>query len=37
MQMEDQIAVIYAAMNGAGIALAWDWHVEQFTRKVVNW
>jgi LysR family glycine cleavage system transcriptional activator len=28
MQMEDQIAVIYAAMNGAGIALAWDWHVD---------
>ena len=27
IQMEDQIAVVHAAMNGAGIALAWDWHV----------
>lgn len=28
IQMEDQIAVIHAAQNGLGIALAWDWHVE---------
>lgn len=28
MQMEDQVAVIHAAMNGGGIALAWDWHVQ---------
>ncbi len=29
MVMEDQIAVIQAALNDAGIALAWDWHIEQ--------
>lgn len=29
IQMEDQIAVIHAAQNGLGIALAWDWHVEE--------
>lgn len=28
IQMEDQIAVVHAAQNGLGIALAWDWHVE---------
>jgi len=28
IQMEDQVGVIHAALNGAGIALAWDWHVE---------
>ena len=28
IQMEDQIAVVHAAINGAGIALAWDWHVK---------
>ena len=28
IQMEDQVAVIHGALNGAGIALAWDWHVK---------
>lgn len=28
LRMEDQIAVLHAAMGGAGIALAWDWHVD---------
>lgn len=27
MLMEDQIGVIQAALNDAGIALAWDWHI----------
>ncbi|RBP79001.1 LysR family transcriptional regulator [Marinomonas rhizomae] len=28
IQMEDQIAVVHAAQNGLGIALAWDWHIK---------
>ena len=32
IQMEDQIAVIHAAQNGLGIALAWDWHVEDLIK-----
>ena len=28
MRLEDQISIIYAAINGVGIALVWDWHVE---------
>ncbi|MGF1733801.1 LysR substrate-binding domain-containing protein [Photobacterium satsumensis] len=27
--MTDQVAVIQAAINDAGIALVWDWHVEE--------
>ena len=27
--VEDQVAVIQAAINDAGIALAWDWHVRE--------
>lgn len=30
LQMEDQIAITQAALNDAGIALAWDWHVQPF-------
>lgn len=33
MQMEDQIAVLHAAMSGAGIALAWDWHVNDLLKN----
>jgi len=29
IQMDDQIAVVHAAQNGLGIALAWDWHVKE--------
>ncbi|WP_068716576.1 LysR substrate-binding domain-containing protein [Vibrio tritonius] len=29
MLMEDQIGVIQAAINDAGIALAWDWHIAE--------
>ncbi|SJL84233.1 LysR substrate-binding domain-containing protein [Vibrio palustris] len=28
MLMDDQISIIQAALNDAGIALAWDWHVQ---------
>ncbi|MBR7890030.1 LysR family transcriptional regulator [Marinomonas sp. A79] len=28
IQMESQVAVMHAALNGVGIALAWDWHVQ---------
>lgn len=27
--VDDQVAVIQAALNGVGIALAWDWHVRE--------
>lgn len=33
IQMEDQVAVIHAALNDAGIALAWDWHVETLLKS----
>ena len=28
LRVEDQVAVIQAAINNAGIALVWDWQVE---------
>lgn len=33
IQMEDQISVVHAAQNGLGIALAWDWHVEELINE----
>jgi len=33
IQMEDQVAVMHAALNGAGIALAWDWHVDELLKS----
>ena len=29
IQVEDQVSVIHAATNDAGVALAWDWHVRE--------
>lgn len=33
LYMEDQIAITQAALSGAGIALVWDWHVQDFLKN----
>ncbi|MEL0613162.1 LysR substrate-binding domain-containing protein [Marinomonas arenicola] len=33
IQMEDQVTVIHAALNGAGVAMAWDWQVDEFIKN----
>ena len=33
IQMEDQVTVIHAALNGAGVAMAWDWQVEELIKS----
>lgn len=33
IQVEDQVSVIQAAVNDAGIALAWDWHVRELIEQ----
>ncbi|MGO3346413.1 MAG: LysR substrate-binding domain-containing protein [Marinomonas sp.] len=33
IQMEDQVTVIHAALNGAGVAMAWDWQVVELIKN----
>ncbi|OCH22042.1 hypothetical protein A6E04_09320 [Aliivibrio logei] len=33
IQVEDQVSVIQAAVNDAGIALTWDWHVRELIEQ----